>query len=468
MKSILQLWFGFKAPVNQRTYLVHGLILMSIKYGVDAIMALIVTGDRFLDPITYLHPLIGYRYTALMGEGLSPNINPTWWAFATIIWSLPFIWIGVSMSARRAYNAGMSMWIALLFFVPLINLILIAILCAQPSAAPRQRASKEQIEEGVNHLVTSALKAIGITSLLGLGLVALSVLGFNDYGESVFMGTPFVMGALGAYIVHKPTYRGWRIGLLVSLLSVTFCAGLMLVLALEGALCLVMAAPIAITLASLGALVGGAMVQASESSQTSMRAMVFAVPIFSMLGIGAPLVQSEYAVVTTIEVDAPPEVVWRYVVGFSELPPPSDWLLKTGVALPLRARIEGEGVGAIRYCEFTTGPFVEPITVWDYPSRLGFDVIEHPPSMEEWSPYQVVNAPHLIDSMVSRRGQFKLDRLPLNRTRLEGTTWYSLEMAPALYWTLWSDLLVHRIHKRVLRHVRAISEAEAMDTSEAL
>jgi hypothetical protein len=45
--------------------------------------------------------------------------------------------------------------------------------------------------------------------------------------------------------------------------------------------------------------------------------------------------------------------------------PPPVWIYGLGVAYPLRARIEGEGVGAVRHCEFTTGAFVEPITAWE-------------------------------------------------------------------------------------------------------
>src|SRR5205809_3436324 len=36
--------------------------------------------------------------------------------------------------------------------------------------------------------------------------------------------------------------------------------------------------------------------------------------------------------------------------------------------------IEGTGVGATRYCDFTTGSFVEPIAVWEENRRLGFDI----------------------------------------------------------------------------------------------
>ena len=158
-------------------------------------------------------------------------------------------------------------------------------------------------------------------------------------------------------------------------------------------------------------------------------------------------------------VDAPPAAVWPHVVSFPDLPPPSDWLMKTGIACPVRARIDGEGVGAVRYCEFTTGAFVEPITVWNPPHHLAFDVTEQPPTMEEWSPYQHVHAPHLIDALQSRRGEFRLEALPSGKTRLIGTTWYTLDMAPKAYWKAFSDLIIGRIHRRVLEHVKRLAEA---------
>ena len=70
-----------------------------------------------------------------------------------------------------------------------------------------------------------------------------------------------------------------------------------------------------------------------------------------------------FAVTTAVDVDAPPDVVWQNVVTFSDIPAPDDWVFKLGVAYPLRARIAGSGPGAVRYCEFSTGPFVELVGV---------------------------------------------------------------------------------------------------------
>jgi hypothetical protein len=150
---------------------------------------------------------------------------------------------------------------------------------------------------------------------------------------------------------------------------------------------------------------------------------------------------------------------------FFELPEPSEWLFRTGLAYPIRARIEGSGPGATRYCEFSTGPFVEPIKVWDEPHLLAFRVTDNPAPMHEWSPYAQVQPKHLHGYLVSKRGQFRLIRLANGQTLLEGTTWYQHGLWPAEYWRWWSDAIIHRIHLRVLNHVRMLAEEESRRSS---
>ena len=60
-------------------------------------------------------------------------------------------------------------------------------------------------------------------------------------------------------------------------------------------------------------------------------------------------------------------------VVLSELPPVED--------LDHSTEIEGEGVGAVRHCVFSTGAFVEPITIWNEPRHLRFDVTAMPEPM---------------------------------------------------------------------------------------
>jgi hypothetical protein len=69
-----------------------------------------------------------------------------------------------------------------------------------------------------------------------------------------------------------------------------------------------------------------------------------------------------------------------------------------------------------------------------------------------------IDAPHLHDYFVSKQGQFKLTALPNGKTLLEGTTWYYHNIKPAFYWQLWSDHIIHKIHDRVLTHIKTNSE----------
>ncbi|HEY2787631.1 MAG TPA: hypothetical protein VGJ05_21925, partial [Fimbriiglobus sp.] len=151
--------------------------------------------------------------------------------------------------------------------------------------------------------------------------------------------------------------------------------------------------------------------------------------------------------------------VWKLVLAFPPLDEPTDLLFRTGIAYPQRAEIHGRGVGAVRHCVFSTGAFVEPIDVWDEPSQLSFRVTDQPPSMKELSPFDI-HPPHLNNILVSQFGQFRLDRLPDGRTRLEGTTRYVNRMWPAEYWGVCSDYIIHRIHTRVLDHIKKLAEAE--------
>ncbi|RZK09582.1 MAG: hypothetical protein EOO46_13430 [Flavobacterium sp.] len=136
---------------------------------------------------------------------------------------------------------------------------------------------------------------------------------------------------------------------------------------------------------------------------------------------------------------------------------PKEFIFKTGIAYPINAKIEGSGIGAVRYCNFTTGSFVEPITIWERPNLLQFTVEEQPAPLKEIS-FWDLDAPHLHDYFVSKQGQFKLTKLKNGTTLLEGTTWYYHDIKPSFYWNIWSKYIVHKIHNRVLEHIKHNSE----------
>jgi uncharacterized membrane protein YhaH (DUF805 family) len=443
----LRLWFGFSDPVDRGTYFRHGALLTALKYGIDAVLVWRFA-DRVWTPLDYLNPLWSTRQHLL-------QTGPSWLLPLLVAIALPFLWIGVSMSLRRAVDAGRSPWLALLFFLPVINLALMAILSLLPTSS-RFQWPVAAPPPAVDDRMKSAMLGVAASLAIALVTVGVGVYLRRSYSTGLFLGAPFTIGYISSYIYNRGHARPAGQSIVLAMASVTIAAGGLVLFALEGVICVAMAWPVALAVAFPGAALGRIMATGRYDTTTASVAVV--VPL--LVGVAPRGAPGPHEVVTVVEIAAPPEVVWRHVVTFPDLPPPTELLFRAGVAAPTRARIEGNGVGAIRYCDFTTGSFVEPITAWEENRLLAFDIIAQAPPMTEWSPYRNVNPPHLDGYFRATHGEFRLTPLPGGRTRLEGRTTYVVDMFPQRYWTLPADRIVAAIHVRVLRHIAALAEEE--------
>ena len=441
----VRLWFGFRDPVDRGTYFRHGVGLMALKYGIDALL-IWRFADRVWTPLNYLSPLLSTR-TELLRDA-------QWLIPLLVAIALPFLWIGVSMSMRRAADAGVTPWVALLFFVPAMNFVLMGWLSLLPS-----KSTVEWPVEPPPPVVDDRLKSamLGVAASLGITLLTVGVGVYlrRSYSTGLFLGVPFTIGYISSYIYNHGHERPAGQSLMLALASVSISAGALILFALEGSICTLMALPIALAIAFPGAVLGR--IVARRGVHAAMGGgMALVVPVF--VGVEPRPAPPGHEVITVVEIAAPPEVVWRHVVTFPELPPPTERLFRAGVAAPLRARIEGTGVGAIRYCDFTTGSFVEPITAWQENQLLAFDITVQAPPMTELSPYGEIHPPHLDGYFRATHGEFRLTPLPGGRTRLEGRTDYVVDMFPQVYWTVPARAIVTAIHARVLHHIQALAE----------
>lgn len=302
------------------------------------------------------------------------------------------------------------------------------------------------------------LLAIGITNLFCWIFASVSITFLKDYGAGLILWLPFVLGA-GATMIYgiNEKNRDKRSFAVSFMTLVVFCAGV-LFFAMDGLICLIMAMPLGVFLAWLGHLVGDFIIRRRLRNATTTVVLIFlSVPAFMAFENTQKDSADLRSVTTSVEINATPEAVWKNVIAFPQLDPPQEFIFRTGIAYPINATINGSGVGAIRHCNFSTGSFVEPITVWDEPRLLRFTVNEQPEPMKEISPYDI-HPNHLHEYWVSKQGQFKLTRLSNGHTLLEGTTWYVNKIRPGFYWTIWSDLIVHKIHERVFAQIKRESE----------
>src|SRR5437867_7164757 len=133
--EIPKLWIGLIKEVRPGPYAASRMSLMAFKYAAEAAVIYHFTG-KFFSPWTFLNPLLSTRMEVLQG-------GPRWLGWPQLVWTLHFLWVAVSMSVRRAANAGLSPWLGLVVLVPWLNCLLMLALCFAPQA-PRVTWAERQ------------------------------------------------------------------------------------------------------------------------------------------------------------------------------------------------------------------------------------------------------------------------------------------------------------------------------------
>ena len=372
-----------------------------------------------------------------------------------LVYFLIVAWALSSLAFRRAADAGVSEWIAAYAFVPVIQIPVILFLSVIPSRRQAQLAP----EEVVPARPTWVPAAQGVIAGIGLTLFAVAVgaLVFRTYGFGMFVISPFVVGATTGYFAnrHGEIDASRSVHLV---LCATALGGIALIgFALEGAVCIVMAAPLGIVAALAGGALGRGIALSTKRSPAETVSAVALLPLVFALESAFPPTAS-FDTSETIVVEAPPELVWRAIVQMAPIAAPPALPFRLGVAYPLGGEIIGEGVGAVRRGEFSTGTAIEQVTEWIAQRKLTFVVLNDVPSMRELSPYQHVHAPHVVGYFRTTSTSFELLPQPGGQTQIVERTSHELKLDPVFYWLPLARWMVHENNARVLAHIRGQAE----------
>lgn len=452
MKTSVSFWRP-TGTVGRGTYALIGVLGFALKHNLDRVVATY----GFQRPWGLFNYWVPLRDVASI---TTLERNQQVFLATMVAMSLPFIWVGVVLTLQRLRSARLPSWLVALFFAPFVNLVFFLVLSVVPerdSSGPQQASSPRWVQALPKGALGNAAISLLVTVPLGLGLGIFGVRVLTNYGWGLFVAVPFTMGFVATWLYGLREPRSLASSIGVACLSVVLLAGALFALAFEGLVCLIMAAPLALPLAAFGGFCAHKVQKSHWMQQDApvfLSALILLAPGIQLAEHLAARPSPVFAVRTSLDIQAPPEQVWRQMVAFSQIPPPTELIFRAGIAYPIRAEMHGTGVGAERHCVFSTGAFVEPIEVWDEPRLLKFSVVSNPAPMEEWTPYSDIQPAHLHGFLVSEGGQFLLTPLPTGGTRLEGTTWYQHGLWPSAYWHVWSDAIIHKIHMRVLRHIR--------------
>ncbi|NME68523.1 SRPBCC family protein [Flammeovirga aprica] len=303
------------------------------------------------------------------------------------------------------------------------------------------------------------LKVIGITSINTIMLLVFGVYFIESYGIFIFIFLPFLMGFLPSFLILRLGEKIRKRSLFFLSLKVLGVIILgILIFKIEGLICILMTLPLILICQWIGVSVAIMVI-----NKTTIKSINGILIILGFIFCGFDYANKNTnikltPVTTSVIVNAPIEDIWNEVIAFGTIPEPTELLFKTGISYPINANIEGNGVGAVRYCNFTTGSFIEPITVWEKPHKLAFSVTSQPTPMHEMNPFWEIQPPHLNGYFLSKKGEFNLEAIGKNKTKLSGTTWYTLNIKPVIYWEIWTNYILHRIHERVLNHIKQKTE----------
>src|SRR5215217_8046168 len=379
MNSAFDIW-SWHGRIGRRRYLITGLVLFALKHNIDRLLATL---------FEYPWGLFNYLVFFSRDDGIMGLTSRDAAFYALLVFvALPFIWIGVVLTLRRLRDAGLPLWLVILFFVPLINLIFFVILAAIPGSTTSDRPP---LFTRLGRIIPesefgSATFGILVTVVLTGVEIVFTTNGLGNYGWGLFVGIPFFLGLSSTLIYSFHRSRPLGKCLMVATISVAVLGAALFALAIEGVICLVMALPLSLALALFGAFIGYVLQRAPTFSPSTLNVVSIGfllIPGLILVEYGVGETPPLYKVTTSVVIKSDLETVWTHVVTFSQLPPPTEAIFKTGIAYPIRAEIHGRGADAVRRCIFSTGPFVEPITTWDEPRLLQFDVSEQPGAMEE-------------------------------------------------------------------------------------
>ncbi|WP_447765179.1 hypothetical protein [Sphingopyxis panaciterrae] len=394
-----------------------------------------------------IHFLLFPIHRLLTGPSTSPFVITGGFAFSMLISAALVI-----LSLRRAARLGRGGGLALMTIVPTLQLVAVLAL----TILWRRRDSIEPEIDGA--AIPPHRMAAGVLSGMALivAAVAVSALTFGAYGFGLFVMTPFLVGVTTGYIVNHGKVRG--VGQTFAAVSAAafLGAGALLMLGLEGFLCLLLASPLVLFFAT----VGGAIGRAAARRLIDPREPFYSVAILPLIFLIDAAMPPEIPIAThsSVTVAAPPGAVWASLIANRPVTEAPGLVGLAGLAYPVASRILGEGAGARRVGTFSTGIADERITIWKPGRTLAFRVIRQPPAMEEMSPCRKLHTPHLVGYFDTGETRFDLEALPGGRTRLTARADHVLRIDPGLYWEPIARWAIKRNVTRVLTDARKDAE----------
>ena len=164
-----------------------------------------------------------------------------------------------------------------------------------------------------------------VTAAFSTLFVYIGVTVFEDYGWTVFALIPFFSGVTTTLLISYYEPITFADAFKSSLLMFFVCCLCLLLFAIEGIICIFMAAPIAIPFVILGAFVGYKIQHKKLNGVKMMILYILIVPSLLAFENHTEYEPTVFPITSSIEIDAPIEEVWKQVIEFPQMAEPTEF-----------------------------------------------------------------------------------------------------------------------------------------------
>jgi len=282
---------------------------------------------------------------------------------------------------------------------------------------------------------------------------------FEVMSSSFIIGMPVALGFISIWLGGKQTKPTWCACLFRPWLASIFCLLSCLLLLWEGLICIILWLPLVLVLSSFGGCIAGAAwrIFRSDRSRNYCVAFIALIPFAAAPLENLRAAATEIRTVDThIDIQAPRQTVWDQIKSvplITEQEQRFSFTHLLGFPRPLEARLEGEGVGAIRYATFEGGVlFIETITEWTTGHSLAFSIHADPANIpaDTFDEHVTIGGPFfdVLD------GTYRIEDLGNGRFRLHLSSRQRLSTRFNFYSHLWTEYLMARLQTYILEVIK--------------
>lgn len=275
---------------------------------------------------------------------------------------------------------------------------------------------------------------------------------------------PVAIGALTVFFAPKKYKTSWLYALFMPWAPCVLLGSAVLLFGWEFIICVIMALPIFLTMASFGGLVMAAIFKNSQKTvtQNTMLGLILALPyLITPIEKQLPPPDSIRTVETQIEIQAGPETVWRNVIAVPEIKESEQGFSLFhlfGLPHPIEATLAHEGIGGIRNARFEDGlAFTETINHWEEGKGIGFEIKVNPGAAPARAPLNQIGGKYL-DVF---EGGFTIEPRGADRVILHLSSRHRLSTTFNFYGGLWTDWVMRDLQNYILRVIKNRCEADS-------